>query len=270
MNSKVPWPGLTIDSPMGRTLVTGATGTLGRAIRPRLRAAGHDVRGASRTRRADTEAGEWVQLDLGTGEGLESAIADVDVIVHAASDVRNAETVDVRGTERLVAAAADAGVEHIVYVSIVGIDRIPYSYYEAKLAAEEVVTGGSVPHTIVRITQFHEFIAELLGWVSYLPVWPLPTAFRSQPIAVDEAADAVVGVATTEANGRVPDVGGPSVHTGRELARAYRSARGVRRPIVRLPLPGGAARAFRAGHATCPDRDVGSVTWGEWLATEEA
>jgi uncharacterized protein YbjT (DUF2867 family) len=251
---------------MTRTLVTGATGILGRGVRPRLADAGYTVRGASRSPPGGA-ADEWVELALPDGPSLDEAVEDVDVIVHAASDPRgDSEAVDVRGTERLLAAAAAADVDHFCYVSIVGIDGIPYSYYQHKLAAERAVEDSAVPSTIVRLTQFHEFVDTLLGAVARLPVWPLPTDFRIQPIAAAEAADAVVARATAEPAGRVPDTGGPEVLSVRELATAYRRARGYRRPIVRLPLPGSTAGSFRSGDATCPDRAVGTVTWESWLA----
>ncbi|NHN47254.1 NAD(P)H-binding protein [Halostella sp. JP-L12] len=251
---------------MVRTLLTGATGRLGAALRPRLADAGHDVRAASRSPPAEDEA-EWVELDLAAGTGVEAAVEGVDVVVHAATAPQgDSEAVDVRGTERLLSAAADAGVGNVLYVSIVGVDEIPFSYYEHKLAAERAVESADVPTTILRATQFHGFVDDLLGSLSRLPVWPLPTRFRVQPIDVGEVADAVVERATPTAGGRASLVGGPEVLTLREIAAAYRDARGLRRPIVRLPVPGRVAGGFRAGHATCPDRTVGTVTWERWLA----
>lgn len=256
---------------MIRTLLTGATGTLGQALQPRLADAGHTVRGTTRSPPGDGPADEWAELSLPDGPDLDAAVDGVDVVVHAASDATgDHEAVDVRGTERLVEAAATADVDNFVYVSIAGVDEVPYSYYESKLAAEEIVADGDVPETIIRITQFHEFIDLLLGMVGRLPVWPLPTTWKSQPIDVGEAADAVVEHATTDSSGRVPDVGGPEVRTFGELATAYRQARGLRRPIVRIPIPGSMASAFRDGKTTCPDRAVGSVTWEEWLEGEYA
>lgn len=102
--------------------------------------------------------------------------------------------------------------------------------------------------------------------MAWLPVWPLPTTFRIQPITVDEVAKAIVDHATEDAGGRVPELGGPEIHTGRELAAAYRSARGLRRPIVRCPLPGEVASQFRAGAATTSERAVGEQSWEAWLA----
>lgn len=254
---------------MAKILLTGATGVLGQELRPRLLEAGHDVRAASRSPRTDGNV-EWVELDLIDGTGIREAMADVEIVVHAASDARgDSEAVDVRGTERLLAAAENADVENFLYVSIVGIDEIPYSYYENKLTAERAIERSSVPSTIVRSTQFHPFVAYVLYTVSRLPVWPLPTAFRLQPIDTGEAAEAIAEYATVDAAGRVPDIGGPNVSTVRELATAYRKHRGLRRPIVRLPIPGSVASAFRAGEATCPDSDIGTITWEEWLAAQE-
>lgn len=257
---------------MSRVLLTGATGVLGTELRPRLLEAGHDVRAASRSPPDEGGDGdvEWVEMDLEAGTGIRTAIVDADVVVHAASDARgDHEAVDVEGTRKLLDAAEATGVENFLYVSIVGIDDIPYSYYEHKLEAEAAIESSSVPSTIVRITQFYPFVAALLSAVRRLPVWPLPTDFRLQPIDTGEAAAAVVERALPEPAGRVPDVGGPEVLSVRELAEGYREALGLRRPIVRLPLPGGVASAFRAGEATCPDRDVGTRTWAEWLDAQD-
>ncbi|MFB6360107.1 MAG: SDR family oxidoreductase [Halobacteriales archaeon] len=253
---------------MADLLLTGATGVLGQALRSHLLESGHDVRAASRSPPADGE-GDWIELDLTDGTGLLAALSDVEVVVHAASNARgDSEAVDVRGTERLVQAAEGAGIENLLYVSIVGIDEIPFSYYQHKLAAERAIESSPVPSTIIRSTQFHPFVAAILHPVSRLPVWPLPTAFKVQPIDPGEAAAAITEHATVEAAGRVPDIGGPTVMTGRELATAYRGHRDLRRPIIRLPLPGGIASAFRAGKATCPDRAVGTVTWEDWLEAQ--
>lgn len=268
---------------MGVTLLTGATGRLGRALGPRLQTAGHELRAASRSPRDAGDGGiggagserdrenpgrtEWVEVDLLDGTGVETAVAGADVVIHAATAPQgDSEGVDVAGTERLLDAAGRAGVSNFVYVSIVGVDEIPYAYYEHKLTAEEMVLASEVPATVLRATQFHGFVDDLLAGLSRLPVWPLPTRFRLQPIDVAEVADAVVDHATPSASGRVAPVGGPEVLSVGEIARAYRAARGLRRPVVRLPVPGEIAGGFRAGHATCPDHARGTTTWEAWLA----
>lgn len=257
---------------MVRTLVTGATGTLGTALQSRLTEAGHTVRAASRSPPDESTADvEWVALDLSEGTGIQSALEDVDAVIHAATAPQgDAKAVDVAGTERLLEAAVEADIENFVYPSIVGIDDIPFSYYEHKRTAEIAVETSNLPTTIVRAAQFHSFVAELLDFVAKLPIWPLPTRIQVQPVDVREVADCLVDYATETAAGRTDPVGGPEVHSVGDLARAYRRARELRRPILRVPLPGGTTAAFRAGHATCPEHAVGSVTWNEWLTEQYA
>ncbi|MFA1612512.1 SDR family oxidoreductase [Halobellus rubicundus] len=252
---------------MVRTLVTGATGTLGTALRPRLAAAGHTVRPASRSPPEESRGDlDWVELDVREEAGLEAALEDIDVVVHAATAPQgDTAAVDVQGTKRLLEAAESAGVEHVLYPSIVGIDDIPYSYYEHKRAAETAVEESDVPTTIVRATQFHSFIADILDSVAKLPVWPFPTDMQLQPVDVGEVADVIADHATHLASGRVEPVGGPEICSVGDIARAYRDVRGLWRPIIRLPVPGETVAAFRAGHATCPDHRTGTVTWEEWL-----
>jgi uncharacterized protein YbjT (DUF2867 family) len=253
---------------MVQTLVTGATGTLGTALRARLLNAGHTVRAASRSPPAETDGEvEWVALDLVADDEIASVLADVDVVIHAATAPQgDTQAVDVDGTDRLLEAATNAAVDHFVYPSIVGIDDIPFSYYQQKRATEALVEDSPVPTTIVRATQFHAFVADLLDSLSILPVWPLPTTMQVQPVDASEVAETIVDQATLPASGRSDPIGGPEVLSVGELARAYRAARGMRRPILRIPFPGGTTAAFRDGRATCPDHAVGTVTWEQWLA----
>ena len=102
-------------------LVTGGTGTLGRHVVPRLRSAGRDVRVLSRSRREGEEGIEFVAGDLATGEGLDTAVAGTETILHLAGSAQG----DAEKARHLVRAASRAGVRHLVYISVVGADRIP-------------------------------------------------------------------------------------------------------------------------------------------------
>lgn len=257
---------------MVQTLVTGATGTLGTALRPRLTAAGHAVRAASRSPPEETEEDlDWVEFDLVEGTGIESALENIDVVIHTATAPQgDTAAVDVQGTKRLLEVAEEASVENFIYPSIVGIDDIPFSYYNHKVTAETAVEENDVPSTIVRVTQFHSFVAEMLGYVAKLPVWPLPTQMQIQPIDVGEVADIIVDHTTLRASGRIGPIGGPKIHSVGELAQAYRDSRGLRRPIIRFPIPSKIVAAFRTGHAICPNHMVGTVTWEEWLTNRYA
>ena len=246
-------------TPVATILVTGGTGTLGAHVVSRLRGEGHDVRVLSRRPGPGIHQG-----DLSTGAGVEAAVQGASVVVHAASDTRRFGRKDEAQTRHLLAACS--GVGHLVYISIVGIDRIPYAYYRAKLRVEEMVTSSGVPHTILRATQFHELMEMALKVAARLPVAPLPLDFRFQPMAAAEAADQLAGLALAPPAGRVPDVGGPEVIDLATMVEAWREHRGKLRRTVRLPLPGATAQAFREGLNTCPDRAVGTMTWRQYLA----
>src|ERR1700739_870467 len=137
-------------------LVTGATGTLGHHVVPEATAAGDSLGALSRHERIGYTGVHWCQGDLSAGTGLDAALDGVDVVVHCATQSTGSK--DVTATENLIEAAGRAGVEHLVYISIVGIDRIPLPYYKAKLRAEEALSASSLGHTVLRATQFHELI----------------------------------------------------------------------------------------------------------------
>jgi uncharacterized protein YbjT (DUF2867 family) len=245
-------------------LVTGGTGVLGRRVVERLESAGLRARVFSR-RESGTFRG-----DLLTGEGLEPAVQGVDTIIHCASSpFRKARQVDVEGTGRLIEAATRAGVSHLVYISIVGIDRAAsYPYYRIKLDAERVVESSPVPYTILRATQFHDLVLMAMRFLNRLPVMPIPKGFLGQPIDAGEVAGRMVEIALSGPAGRLPDIGGPEVRTLADVARSYLEIKGRRRRIYGVPVPGKTARAFREGALVCPDQAYGRICWEDFLRSE--
>jgi len=243
-------------------LVTGGTGTLGRAVVRRLLAQGRPVRVLSRTAHTPGEHG-WAVGDLVTGEGVDAALAGVGSVVHCATS--NGKR-DVEATRRLADAAGRAGVSHLLYVSIVGVDRVPLGYYRAKLAAERVAEESGLGWTVLRATQFHDLLLKLLGGLAKSPVLPLPSGFRFQPVDVRDVAERLADLVVAGPSGRVADVGGPEVRRLDDLARAYLRARGIRRPLLPVRIPGATARAYRAGLHLAPDRTVGAITFEQVLA----
>ncbi len=254
---------------MSRILVTGGRGLLGSDVTARLVSAGHTVRVMSHS--ADKPARfpevEWVRADLATQTGLAEAVKDIEVIVNCASGaLKNAHDVDVVGTRKLLEYARAAGVQHVVHISIIGIERIPFSYYQHKLAAEQVVRESGVPWSIVRAAQFHYFIDAILEIFNRVPlVMPVPTDFKSQPMDGSEAAARLVEVATMPPAGMLPDIAGPEVLRLGEMARVWRAARGIRRAMIHMPVWAGWADGFRKGLNTNPSACYGAITWAEWV-----
>ncbi|MCI0587112.1 MAG: NAD(P)H-binding protein [Planctomycetes bacterium] len=254
---------------MADVLVTGGTGVLGRKVVERLLRDGKGVRILSRRPRPSAPSrvrAFWGDL-AGGSPSLREAVAGAEAIVHCASSrFRKTRAVDVEGTGRLLEIARDCGVGHFLYVSIVGVDRNPLGYYQAKLEAEGRVERGGVPWTILRATQFHDLLARLFGALSRFPVLLLPKGFRFQPVEAGEVADALVAILRAGPSGRASDLGGPEVRGVADLARAFLAASRRRRLVVPVPVLGGTGAAFRAGANLCPDRAVGRVRWEEYLA----
>jgi uncharacterized protein YbjT (DUF2867 family) len=246
---------------MSTVLVTGSTGDLGMALVPALRAAAHKVRAMSRT---DGD----VQANLVTGVGLTEAVAGCDVVVHAASDpAGDPQATDVAGTRRLADTCRAEGVQHLLYVSIVGVDRNPLPYYTAKLEAERIVAQAGVPYSIVRGAQFHEFIAGLLTKrLRRGPILFLPARFAAQPVAVDDLARYLVDRIAAGPSGTITEFVGPERLSGREILHAWRAAGRRAGPVVPLWRRDGAAKAFRMkSNIASPDAARGQIGWAQWL-----
>lgn len=256
---------------MQQILVTGGTGTLGRLVVSRLQKEGRKVRVLSRHSRESEEGIEFVTGDLATGEGIEAAVEGAEIIVHCAGSSKGDED----KARNLVRAASRAGTKHLVYISVVGADRIPvvsgiaramFGYFASKLAAERLVADSGVPWTTLRATQFYDLSLMVAQQMSKLPVIPFPAGFRFQPVDAGEVATRLVELALGTPAGLVPDIAGPKVYSMAELLHGYLQASHRHRLTIPLWLPGKAAGAFRAGANLAPERAVGRRTWEEFLA----
>ncbi|CAN5170819.1 NAD(P)H-binding protein [soil metagenome] len=256
-------------------LVTGATGTLGRQVLPLLLDAGHRIRSLSRHDVPDRPGVEHTTVDLLTATGLSDAVRGVDTVLHLAG----AQKGDTAGTQNLVDAATTAGVRHLVYISVVGADRVPvvsgvdramFGYFAEKRGAELAIERSGIPFTILRATQFHDLALLTAQTMAKLPVMPSFAGVSFQPVETAEVAVRLAELTRGEPAGLVPDLGGPRIYPMREMLRGYLTATGTRRPILSVGSPGGAARAMRAGANLTPERAVGTRTWEEFLAAHAA
>ncbi|MET9022652.1 SDR family oxidoreductase [Actinopolymorpha sp. NPDC004070] len=247
-------------------LVTGGTGLLGRLVVQHLLDEGARVRVMSRRPRPADDASPyaWATADLRSGAGVAEAVAGVAAVVHCATAFgRQAELQLVR---TLVEAAGRGGSPHLLYTSIVGVDRIPLPYYKGKLAAEQLVQQSGLPHTVLRATQFHDLLRTVFAAAATAPVvMPVPD-FRFQPVDAGEVAARLASLAVGEPVGRAPDFAGPEVRQAGEFAAAYLRASDRRRRILPVRLPGRTFRAYRSGAHLAPDQTVGKVTFEDYLA----
>ena len=204
-------------------------------------------------------------VDLVTGAGLAEALDGVQAVI----DVSNRETLSGRraarffgtATAQLLDAGRDAGVEHHVVLSIVGVDRVRTGYYAAKLAQERLVQQHSVPSTVLRTTQFHEFAGQVLaqgrGPVALVP------RMRVRPVAAAEVGDRLAELAVGAPLGVAPELAGPEEHDLVDLAR--RVAASQDRRVLPVRLPGAGWRAMARGALLPSGQPVtGSTTFDEW------
>ncbi|PPK62214.1 NAD(P)H-binding protein [Actinokineospora auranticolor] len=230
-------------------LVTGGTGTLGR-----------DVVRALPDARVLSRSGAGVRGDLLTGEGLEEALSGVTAVVHCATTLGRK---DIPATENLIAAMRQAGSPHLVYISIVGVDRVPLPYYRTKLATELLVEDSGLPYSILRATQFHDLIAKLFAKQRALLFYP---ACDFQPVDTGIVAARLADLAIGPARGRVADLGGPTVWPARDLAAQYLAAKGRKALKVPVRLPGATFAAYRRGDHTTPEHADGTVEFTDYLS----
>ena len=255
-----------------KVLVPGGTGLLGRSVVTQLVEAGHEVRVLSRDpSRAPAASGVDVRRgDLRDPASLTPALTGVDAVVNCATDLRSPNDVDLGGTANLARAMETEGAGHLVQVSIVGVDRVPIRFYRTKRQAELVVERQSVPWTIQRATQFHQFVDAMLARSARLPVIPTPRGMRFQPIAVEDVAALLVQHLATGPAGMAQPVGGPQVLTHKELTTSWLRARGRRRLVVPVPLPGKVGVAFREGANLSPDHTADGLRWQAYLDAGES
>ncbi|WP_409490788.1 SDR family oxidoreductase [Amycolatopsis sp. cmx-11-12] len=205
--------------------IIGGTGLIGSQVVRNLNEAGHEAVPHSPS----------TGVDLLTGQGLDTALDGADVVVN----LTNSPTFDEASPaffqtsmDNLVAAAKKAGTGHFVILSIVGVDQVPeLDYYRAKTLQEDILKSSGVPYSIVRATQFMEFVGAVLSWTSDDTTVRLPST-PVQPIAAADVAAAVSEVSAGKPLSGTLDVGGPDVYPLDELGRITLSAKGDTRSVT--------------------------------------
>ena len=239
--------------------VMGGTGRIGSQVVKKLKAAGHEVVPHSLS----------TGVDIITGQGLEEAVAGVDVVVN----LTNSPTFDdaspaffQTSMDNLLAACRKGGVGHVVILSIVGIEQVPdLDYYRAKVLQENILKTGSIPYSIVRATQFMEFMDSVLAMTTDGDTVRLPPT-PIQPIAAQDVSDAVAEVAAgTPLNG-ILNVAGPDVFPLDELGRMTLNARPDGRTVVTDDTAGMFA-AVRGDVLTAKgDARIAPTHYADWLS----
>ena len=244
--------------------VAGGTGTVGAHTTRALREAGHDVVVMSRS----------TGVDLRRDSDVARALVEVDVIVDTANAPglrRSVASSYFRDASRRFQRLGDeAGVQQLVTLSIVGIDRVPHwGYYEAKVAQEVAANDGPIPSWIVRATQFHEFPYQLMERMTFGP-WTAAFRANVQPVAARTVGQHLALCVTEPAHSGLEEIGGPQATDLLTMARAMIAASGQRRRLIPVYLPRGVSARLRGGALLpVPSATLAGPTFGEWLKSED-
>jgi uncharacterized protein YbjT (DUF2867 family) len=247
-----------------RIAVTGATGRVGRHVVDVLREDRREIVPISRS----------MGVDVVTGSGLAAALDGVETVIDTATtpspDEAEATEFFTTSAHNLQELGQRAGVKRIVVVSIIGIERSPGGYGAAKIVQEHELLAGPIPAHILRASQFHEFIPQLVEWgrrgdVSYVPV------MRTQPVAARAVAEALVAMAyepsASDSGVPMPEIAGPREERLADLARLYVDRTDVPVSIEEVSNPADPMHeAFENGWLLPrPDALLAGPTFAEWL-----
>lgn len=248
-----------------RLAIVGGTGLVGQYVKAAADARGHESVVIARS----------TGVDVRTGEGLKQVVAGAEAIVDVSNIIsfRRQTMVDffVSSAANLHAAAQDAGVAHLVVLSIVGMEGVSgYPYYHAKLAQERAALDGPTPVSIVRATQFHEFAGQLLQRMR-TPLAAVVPSFPIQPVAARTVGNFLVVVAESGPAGPGCEVGGPETVSLVDVARRTQRLHDSRRVIVPFRVPGKIGRALRSGALLAtPATTITGPGFSEWLTGGDA
>lgn len=238
--------------------VIGGTGLIGSQVVNDLNAAGHEAVPHSKS----------TGIDVISGKGLDEAVAGADVVVN----LTNSPTFDEASPaffqtsmDNLLAAAHKGGVGHFVILSIVGADQVPeLDYYKAKVLQEQILAAGPVPYSIVRATQFMEFMDAVMSWTADGDTVRLP-ATPIQPIAAKDVADTVAQVAAGAPLNGIRNIAGPEIFSLDELGRITLSHKGDNRTVVTDPTAGMFA-AVKGDVLTDEHAHLAPTRYTDWLS----
>lgn len=246
-----------------RILVTGSTGQLGSALLKQLKGLDYQVKITSRSKPEGVDF-TWVYSDLLSGEGLEEAVKDVDVIIHAAtSPIKNSKNIEVAGFEKILSKLHH--IKHFIYPSIVGIEEIPFKYYRLKYKAEELLKNSSVPYTISRATQFHSFIENLFLSKPFFKRYIIPGKIKFHSVDVNEFARHLIDLINKGPQGKLDDFCGPEIMTLREMAELKIKVNNETNDVLSIPFSGKLYNSLIEGKNTNPMQRKGIITYEEYL-----
>ena len=250
-----------------KLLVTGATGRLGTALLQQSALQEQQLILASRKEIPTGKNQAWQYFDL-SDSNCTLDLTGVSTIIHLASSTKKYRySIDVKGTARLLEQAKAASLKHFIYISIVGVDKVPVKYFKIKRQTEQLIEQSGLPYTILRTTQFFSFFEEELLHYLKLPIGILPTGIVYQPIEIQYVVQKLVELASSDPQNAIIELGGVETITLGEAAKLWLRKHGKKKPILAIPMTllGKLGKQMKNAALTSPSIETKSVNWETWL-----
>ncbi|WP_350241333.1 SDR family oxidoreductase [Deinococcus sonorensis] len=226
---------------------------------------GSSVRAFSRRPGMPAPGLTWIQGDLCSPSAVRQALAGADTLLHLATQPLQAGA-DVALARPLLQALPNSDIQHAIYMSITGLERMQTApYYREKLDIERRFEDSGVPLTLQRSTQFHEFVMQLVQRLTVSRVTLMPPGVTLQPVEARAVAHHLAQLTVGEPAGRVRDLAGPETATLEHLAREWHLQQGRRPALLEVPLPVPLFRAWKHQAAVSPEAQVVGQSWASWL-----
>lgn len=254
---------------MQSVLITGGTGTLGQELSKQLLEKGYVVN--ILTSNKNPEIGYFsniIQGDLTDPASLTKAMEGSEIIIHCASSPRNAQVVDIEGTKNLLHQIDKAKCQHFIYVSIAGVNKSDYPYYQAKYTVEKLIQQSGIPYSILRATQFHDLvlyrIIQAFDKGMGKPI-QIPANMRFQSIDKTDVASAITDLVMNQPEYAVTTIGGPQVLSLEDMIQTYFAQSGRNDEIEYIEPSLAFHQVFTTGINLYPENALEGITWKEFL-----
>jgi uncharacterized protein YbjT (DUF2867 family) len=257
---------------MKNVLVTGGTGLLGKEVVDQLISLNYGVTVLSSKKKPLVPDGvQLIKGDLASNKGLQEATRDADIIIHCASNPKDTLSVDIKGTQNLLAAIDKDKTLHFIFISIINVDRSNYTYYQTKVKVEEMIKESGIPFSILRATQFHNYVLTILkSFDKKNGALVVPDEMHFQSIEVKEAATLLVNLAQKGPAGLLRGVGGPELLRFEDMVKTYLRVFGRNDELKAKSLPGEEYDRYRSENNIWPSNTYGNITWEAFLRNSRA
>ncbi|CAF1102218.1 unnamed protein product [Adineta steineri] len=266
---------------MAKILVTGGTGVLGRALSNIFLANKTDFLITSRNQKNiinendgmnSNSKSKWLYMDLSKNKGINKVFNNnIDTILHLASmPMQNiqGQPADVILTKNLLDSIPKQNIKHLIYISIVGIDKIPFTYYRGKLECERLIKASGIPYSILRATQFHGFVEDFAVKLLKFPICMVPKSIKVQPVQVEAVAMELNKILGQSPLNSTYEIGGKKIYEMKEIVDSLLNVRQEKKLMIPIPIMGKMLKAYAKGYGTCNNIALNSNTWEEYLASK--